>query len=461
MSTTWRKWLAAALVAAFAAVLAGGPAAAQDGLVATDLGGNDWARVGLIQMPSGRIVSAGISSWEDGGFFAAVAHFGDGTRDWAFGSGGATLVQFCDDMTSLTSAAAQSDGRMILCGWAMYDVPRRHDTRFALTRLNTDGTLDKSFGRKGKLTTQFRTDTWSFATKVLVQPDDRVIAVGYSEGFPTRKNVPVPDQIAMARYLPDGRLDSEFGERGLVQFEVPHGPTVSRVEINTAALQNDGKILAGGWTRNNFEDGFENYLLVRFHSDGSVDETFGVDGIIELDVGNMYEVYVDVALQDDGRIVALGQQQPSEWSTDAITLMRFDSQGWPDDSFGSGGIVIDDLFDDPADKEAMRSIAIQPDGKILVGGAHLYEDTSDGTAQQEGFLIRYTVDGMRDTTFGNLNDVPGFEGVVLGPAGAVFQDVLVRPEIEDILVVGYSGLDFALCRYFSDGTLDLLFGGTP
>ena len=458
MSTTWQKWFLAALVAAFAAILFGGPAAAQDGLVTTDVGGSDSARVGLIQ-PSGRIVSAGGSAWEDASFFAAVAHRSDGTLDTTFGSGGATLVQFCDGPTSLISAAVQSDERIVLCGWAIYDRTSRvgitHDTRFALARLHTDGTLDKSFGRKGKLTTQFRKDTWSLATKVLVQPDDRVIAVGYSVGFTTSKNVPVSDQIVMARYLPDGNIDSEFGERGLVQFEVPHPPTgISRLEINTAALQNDGKILAGGFTRGDFENGFENYLLVRFHSDGSVDDTFGVGGIIELDLGNLYEAYVDVALQEDGRIVALGKQRPSEWSTDAFTLMRFDPQGWPDTSFGSGGIVIEDLFDDPADREALRSIAIQPDGKILVGGGHLYEDASDGTEQQEGFLARYTADGIRDTAF-------GIEGVVLGPAGAVFLDVLVQPETEDILAVGYSGGDFALCRYFSDGILDLSFGWTP
>jgi uncharacterized delta-60 repeat protein len=451
----------------FSLLLMIGSAAAQDGLVATDLGGSDTARVGLIQLPSGRIVSAGGSAWEDASFFAAVAHFGDGTRDWTFGSGGATLVQFCDGPTSLRSAAVQSDQKIILCGWAMYDVPRRgHDTRFALARLNTDGTLDKSFGRKGTLTTQFRDDTWSLPAKVLVQPDNRVIAVGYSVGFTTRKNVPVPDQIVMARYLPDGKLDSEFGERGLVQFEVPNALPVCRVEINTAALQNDGKILAGGWTRNQ-ENGFENYLLVRFHSDGSVDESFGVGGIVELDLGNLFEVYVDVALQEDGSIVALGKQQPSEWSTDAITLMRFDPQGVLDSSFGSGGIVIEDLFDNPADSEGMRSIAIQPDGKIVVGGGHLYEDTSDGTTQEEGFLIRYTADGVRDATFGNLGGTPGFEGVVLGPTGSFFFDLTVRPEGEDLCILAFgrvivdSEYDFALCRYFSDGILDLSFGWAP
>ncbi|MEV5972062.1 calcium-binding protein [Streptomyces sp. NPDC051921] len=235
-----------------------------------------------------------------------------------------------------------------------------------------------------------------------------------------------------------GDLDPTFGGDGTVVTDAGY------IENNgDVAVQPDGKIVTLG-TGNNFPEEPTDFLVMRYNADGSLDTEFGEgDGIVLADLGAAYDdMGKALALQPDGKIIAVGSSFRSfgRWM---FAVHRLNADGTPDTGFGTGGSVFT-AFDDPSGNAQAEAVALQADGKIVVGGS------SAG-----GFtLARYDVDGSLDTGFGGDGTVTtAFEGT-----GATVLDLAVQPDT-GIVAGGYGAGGMAVARYHADGSLDTGFSG--
>ena len=214
-------------------------------------------------------------------------------------------------------------------------------------------------------------------------------------------------------------LDGTFSGDGaaLTPFEIISGITV----------QPDGRVLAVGSVLNL---GINDFAVVRFESDGSLDTTFDGDGLA---TGPAFSgVAQDVVVQADGKIVLLGDGAD-------FTLVRFEANGAIDAMFGSGGVA----FVDVAPNDDSRSLAIQADGKLV----------GVGQADDELVLFRLDTTGAPDPTFDG-------DGIVTVNLGVLPEDGCLALAPDGKIVVGaQAGLDAAVLRYDTNGSLDPTFDG--
>src|SRR5262245_36012650 len=332
-----------------------------------------------------------------------------GTLDRIFGTAGTVSTDFGGTSAAARAVAVQPDGKIVAAGLAAINGV----VDFALARYNRDGTLDASFGTGGIVTTPFDfPGSFDTVTSVVLQPDGKIVMAGSTviNSFA---------EFALARFNSDGTLDDGFGTGGMVTtaFTSSISATPSgqvSAEAQSVAVQADGKIVAAGEAN---VDGGEDFALVRYNSNGTLDATFGTGGKVTTaflgSAGQAFAFAFSVAIQPDGHIVAAGYFSNNAADASApnfdFALARYNSNGTLDTSFGTGGKVTTD-FAGPDDKAT--SVAFQPDGKILVAGAA-------GPYVIRGFdfaLARYNSNGTLDasfgtggkatTDFGGVQDVP-------------------------------------------------------
>jgi uncharacterized delta-60 repeat protein len=243
--------------------------------------------------------------------------------------------------------------------------------------------------------------------------------------------------IALVRYRSDGTLDEDFGTEGLVVTELGEG---TLAVVGAVALEPDGKIVVAG-TAWPISGDFGAFVLARYHSDGTPDASFGSGGLVVTGFGHRHFAAVGaLALQTDGRIVVAGSVffDPSI----RVALARYTSDGVLDPTFGVGGTVVSDF----GENRYMRAMAFQPDGKIVV-------TASPNSLIARVFLVaRYTADGVPDTAFGEGGTVVTEFGGYTEPSA-----LGVMPDGR-IVVAGGSGGNLALARYLPDGRPDPSFG---
>jgi uncharacterized delta-60 repeat protein len=223
----------------------------------------------------------------------------------------------------------------------------------------------------------------------------------------------------------------------------------------TMILQPDGKILVGGYLnvayhRNDFAVG-------RFNSDGTVDTSFGSGGRVTTSFNGGHDEIHALALQPDGKIVAVGQATDG-WSNYYSALARYDANGNPDTSFGNNGKVTTDFSPNDGNKyHRFYAVAIQPDGKILAAGTARHYDDNDSFA-----IARYNTNGSPDSTFGNGGQVTTkiFGNAASGSALALQRGgrFFVAGCTNSDGCYGSSGGAFALAHYNRDGSPDTDFG---
>lgn len=231
-----------------------------------------------------------------------------------------------------------------------------------------------------------------------------------------------------------GDLDPTFDGDGKVITHVSAGIDM----VEDLVIQPDGKIVVAGVSSGDF-------AVARYNSDGSLDSTFGSGGIVTTDFNGPSDHAYDVALQSDGKIVVAGAA--ADVSLTDFGVVRYNSDGSLDSSFGAGGKVTTDFAND---NDSAYAVAIQSDGKIIVAG-----DVAIGGLFYFG-VLRYNSNGALDAGFGTGGKLHHF------PVGYA-QDVAVQPDGKIISAgrVTTSGdEEFAIARYNPDGTFDSTFNGT-
>ena len=423
--------------AAFVMVGIASPGVAQNCVVTTPIGVGDTGTAIAIQA-DGKIVLAGYARIGGNDDFALVRYNPDFSLDLSFGTNGIVTTDFFGAQDRVEAIVIQPDGKIVVAGHAT-NVTRD----FAIARYNVDGSLDSTFGTLGKATSDItgnndeiegvavdasgrivvvgfaqnatldyvvarydatgNLDTAGFAapngyfvstnaltndvaTAVAIQPGDGKIVLG---GW---ANNGANDDFSAARFDTSGALDPAFSGGTVL---VPVGASRDRAFAMT--LQADGKILLAGAVR----VGFDLFGVARLNIDGTVDTatfnpagTFGdapnVAGRVTTDFTGLHDSAFGVVEQVDNKIVVVGW---ANWDGAAsnvdFALTRYNADGSLDVGFGAGGKVTTAVG---GGNDWIDSVALQPNGKIVVGG-YSYNGSNDDFA-----AARYNTDGSLDAS---------------------------------------------------------------
>ena len=403
------------------------PSFGNGGLVTTDFpcppfGSSADGAAAVIVLPDGRAVAAGAMGDLDGHAMAAARYLTSGDLDTTFSGDGRVAVSDCPTFGAGGGASAallQPDGRLVLVG----ECPG--GLFLLVARLNTDGSLDPSFGTNGQVMTPFPPDGVFTAAGVL-QPDGRIVAVGYSAGCCTTIT------LKAARYNPDGSLDPSFGTGGLVTLDL--GQSFIAAD---AVLQADGRLVIAGRF---VPTGGSDFGLVRLLPNGTLDPSFDVDGVVISDFG-ADEAGASVILLGDGRIV-LGGSRSSD-----LALARYLPDGSLDMTFGTGGLATADS----GAQDGLGQLILLPNGKLLAGGS-----TAPSQGSGDFLLARFHPDGALDTSFGSSGFIK--TDFNAGSSDGCSAVALAGPDL--VLTAGTTFPppfgDFALARYIASTPVELL-----
>ena len=305
---------------------------------------------GMAIQSDGKIVVAGGTTAPG---FALARYNTDGTLDASFGAGG--IAAFSTNFGGPAGGVAiQTDGKIVTVAAA--------DLSFFAFRLNADGTLDQNFGSAGRVQLGGFT-VGDPGGPIAVQPDGKILAVG---------------QGGLTRLLADGQFDPSFGTGGTAQL-------LNGFQIS---ILGNGKLLAAGGGAS------------QYNADGSLDLSFGVAG--QTPVLGALSVLVPLSNGQFvlvGRLVS-GQHSAGERNPEGFVVVRYNSDGEIDGSFGTRGAAVTSF---PGNNfSGASAAAVQSDGAIVAAGFTAVRNCGGVCLQQASdfALARFTADGQLDATFG-------------------------------------------------------------
>jgi uncharacterized delta-60 repeat protein len=382
-------------------------------------GGDGWAMVGeelselsqLAVVNEGRLVVAGAGQ--------LVTLLSNGTPDDTFGAAGLVTSH------NFQRAAIGPDGDVVVVGRAEDQAAKQAELLAA--RIDASGEADTDYGVNGWA----RFGSGGIADMALNVVEDaqrRLLVLGTTQYF-----YPLLTTFAVSRLADDGSLDTSFGDQGFSTLKaMVHGAEL----LHTP----EGKTLAVGTS---VPSSTWFFGVHRLNADGLHDDTFGTAGIAEEALIAQGSSHARAAaLQGDGKLVVVGYVAAS--NNFDLALLRLDTEGVPDDSFGTDGHVV---VDAGVQFEQLRDVALTSAGEIVaVGGGGVQGSTV--------LLGRWSSDGTPDEAFGD-------EGLVtqMWGGGGVFLDDLALQADGKILVAGYRRAPTGLivARFLEDGTLDPSF----
>jgi uncharacterized delta-60 repeat protein len=381
------------------------------GKIATSFGESSQAsaRAVVIQSDGKLVVGGSALALRDGQLQVDIAlarYNPDGSADDSFGSGGKVLTDFDATHDTGSDVAIQPDGKLIVAGTTRPIGPLGTPRDFALVRYNADGSLDESFGGDGKVSTDFAASSDDFAHGVAFAPDGRIVVAGYRINRAT-----FTSNLELARYEPDGDLDATFGDGGKVLDDSSGSTGAFDVTVEP-----DQRVVAAGAAE-------PDLAVFRFTAGGEVDSTFGANGVASTDFGLATSGALALARQPDGKLVVAGaaspDAEPDAFSPFSFAVARFDGEGQLDETF-HGGTVLTELGVDTYDEA--RAIALQPDGKIVVGG---FTATSAATGDDPAdfALVRYLPARGYTPTGSNVEIFPVDETTGDTPVRVTFSSV--------------------------------------
>ncbi|MBT5992502.1 MAG: T9SS type A sorting domain-containing protein [Bacteroidetes bacterium] len=300
-----------------------------------------------------------------------------GTLDPDFGINGKLLIGIVGQQDVANSVVIQADGKIVVAGYASSSVSGKD---FFCIRLKTDGTYDSTFGLNGIVKTDLQLGSDDVAYSLSLQTDGKLILAGYSDNGSSK-------DAALVRYHTNGIIDSSFGSNGVVltDFEASQ-----QDEIHVAKIHHlTGKIIVGGTTIINSTN--SKPVVARYLSNGSLDTTFNANGIRLLWITSLdYQYYFsveDLAVQPNGKISAVGWRDfPSmQWSSD-YWACRINADGSMDNTFSLDGVnVYNGNFNG---NDRAYAMLLKSNNKMLIAGGgsitSIYYDFSVFEAEEDG-----------------------------------------------------------------------------
>jgi uncharacterized delta-60 repeat protein len=381
-------------------------------------GGSAYSR-NIIVQPDNKIIQiAGIRDASNISEFAVIRYKSTGSLDSTFGTNGRARASVGSNESYPQAGAIQVDGKIVVTGQTLTG----NNWDFALVRYNSDGSLDNSFGTNGKVITPIGLYSDN-PSGLAIQSDGKIIVVGYSQD-----NNYIP-AFAVMRYKSNGSIDSTFGNNGKIISHI--GPFITYINgiyygtysdeyAKSVVIQADEKIVVAGesYTYNDcYHDDYYGgvyctrvFAMVRYNSNGSLDNTFGNNGKV---IDSVSLSYISSAvLQTDGKILVTGTGNPNGFRAN-----RYKIDGSLDSSFGTNGKVITPVGQ--TNYPYPNSLVVQPDGKIVLAGS------ANGNNASDFAVVRYNSNGSLDNTF-NINGIAifhtGQQGSYDGATGVAVQN---------------------------------------
>ena len=368
---------------------------------------------------------------------SVTAYASPGSIDLTFGTAGKVKTDFNSSQDQATASAIYTTGthagKIVVAGMVMN--ASNYDT-FGVARYNANGTLDTTFDTDGKAPTVDLTGYFSRPWGVAIQSDDKIVVAGdASWGSPTSRN-----DLGVVRYNANGTLDTTFDSGGKMTRQVGS----SHSSWQAVAIQSDGKILIAGQSYNGADyvdhcaSEYKRKLRYELYRQCQFE----------------FRRFNAIAVQSDGKIIAAGWEYDGTESN--MVVVRFTSAGALDTSFNATGIqLLNGTKAFGTGGEGANALAIQSDGKILVGG------TTDVSGQNAFAVARLNTDGSLDTSFNSTGKV------ILDPTtGSDYLKGIGVQSDGKIVLSGYGtgpssgNFDFIAARLNSGGTIDTSFGSS-
>jgi len=339
----------------------------------------------VVAQPEGQLVVVGegvkaLPGSDSATVLGAVRLLADGRADPTFGANGAAIAPLgADGRGTVTGAASQGDGKLVVVGYA----PQGSPNPWLVARLDRDGSVDTTFGSGGAAAAPLAA---AFPASVAISADGSIFVVG-TVRFPLGDYC-CDGNIVLAKYDAGGELDPAFGPGGVVR--TPVGVAGGDDYATALAVQADGQIVVGGFAFVTGEQGNgarQEAMLLRYTARGTLDADFGAGGIVSSD---SYVRVNALAFQGDGKlVVSLSSGEP----TGELVVARHTTAGALDPTFGSGGGARIQL---PL-ADATASVSIASDLFALRDGSTLVAGSRTGEAF---YLAKLAANGALDTTIG-------------------------------------------------------------
>lgn len=351
-----------------------------------------------------------------------------GTLDPSFGNNGSTLISFGNTVNICFASAIQPDQKIVLAGRVT-----NSSSDIAFARLNTDGSLDESFGSGGILQSVYNS-TEEYLYDVVVQPDGKIVAIGYTAGGGSTNFI-------LVRLNSDGSFDNSFSGNGM--RVVDFGPAYQSFGMSLA-LQDDGKIIAAGNTSDlNYN---RHCAICRVNANGSIDASFGSNGYVIMSLKGYQNYINNVELQGDDIIVGGYSYYEGDHF---VTIAKFNSFGNLIYGFGDSGVASDTLSMYPVVLSERGSMCIDPSGRIYYGTYY------EGSIYSTFAVYCFTPEGQIDLSYGDL----GYTVALFGQDSYIHS---ITAQYDGKILAGGVSIgdndDFALARFEVDGDPDPTFG---
>jgi uncharacterized delta-60 repeat protein len=382
-------------------------------------GGLPSVATGVALDPQGGIVAGGWVKVGSQHEFTVERFLDNGSVDSGFGSGGGfeTAVIGPSGEDFATGVAVDSLGRVVLAGRSLNGA----HYQFAVARFTPVGQLDSTFNGTGIEATTIGPGS-AVGNAVAVDSQNRILVAGAS-------SVGSVQAFTIVRYLPSGELDSSFGTGGTVAI-----PLVGSDVPEAMAIDPQGRIVLAG----KVIGGNDDFVVARYLPNGEIDHSFGQGtGYVRTAPGSSDDSASGVAIDPQGRIVVAGTSTVN--GVEELAIVRYQSDGSLDPSFGSGGVTIAPVGG--AGFEA-NGLALDAQGRALVIGK------AEFGSHSEFVLARFREDGLLDPGFGG----GGIVTAAVGTGSASAEALTIDPAGRIVGAGWASNGDFALARFIDDST---------
>lgn len=325
------------------------------GTVTTSLSSSHSLATGVVVQPDGKVVVTGKCNDGNGEILCAARYAPTGALDNTWNGTGYSLSSLRGDGTS---AAIQADGKIIVAGACLVSDATHTDFDLCATRFTSSGVVDTTWNGTGSVTLN-GSDWDDHGQAIVVQPDGKVILAGYCN-----------NQFCAARYLSDGTLDTTWNGTGLV--------VTPKLELGNvayaAALQPDGKLLLGGNCVLNGPSGTTTqFCSARYNTDGTIDTSWSSSGLLVTPMTSLARAIDEVdaiVVQPGGKVTLVGTCYTGSTDVRDFCSARLFANGTLDTSWNSTGKVFTPMSNVVGSlrQDFGWSAALQPDGKLLVGG---------------------------------------------------------------------------------------------
>ena len=399
------------------------PSFGNDGIVIDNLNFNQAINVNdILTFDDGSFILVG--SGRNGSVTSGlmIKYNSSGLLDGSFANG-----KLEENQKAFNAAYLDKNGSIIVAG------ADTNSSKILVSKYLNDGTLDTSFGTAGHVNFSEGDDD-SSAIDMAVLSDDRIVIANKAYYDDDGNEV---YYLRLLAYDENGTRDTSFGSDDNVTFKLDINDSNVSVEPVSLVVDNSDNIYVGS----NFTDTNGDILILKYTSNGEFDNSFGNNGKVFIDINSSTEYMTDMVLQNDGKILISGYYQGTISQYDHL-LIRLESNGALDSSFGDGGYKIVDI-NSSGNPDKANTLKVQNDGKILLAG---YDE--EVTSDYRMTLLRFDSNGTIDSTFGS-------NGLTIAEVNSFDQsraEVIAMPTSDSILLAGgdlFSG-SFAVSKIYNN-----------